>query len=49
MKKSLALLRAKEHLTIAEIAYKLGFSNPAYFSKCFKKQFGMTPQEYRKN
>lgn len=49
MKKSLILLTGEERLTIAEIAYRLGFSNPAYFSKCFKKQFGMTPQEYRKN
>lgn len=49
MKKSLTLLASNESLTIAEIAYRLGFSNPAYFSKCFKKQFGMTPQEYRKN
>lgn len=49
MKKSLVLLSGDDSLTIAEIAYRLGFSNPAYFSKCFKKQFGMTPQEYRKN
>lgn len=49
MKKSLTLLAAGESITIAEIAYRLGFSNPAYFSKCFKKHFGMTPQEYRKN
>lgn len=49
MKKSLLLLTNGENLTIAEIAYRLGFSNPAYFSKCFKKQFGVTPQEYRKN
>lgn len=49
MKKSLFLLTAEERLTIAEIAYRLGFSNPAYFSKCFKKQFGVTPQEYRRN
>lgn len=34
--------------TIAEVAYQIGFSNPAYFSKCFKKQFGITPQEYKR-
>lgn len=47
--KAILLLREHEELTIAEIAYKLGFSNPAYFSKCFKKQLGITPQQYRKN
>lgn len=47
MNKAIALLE-ESHLTIAEIAYQLGFSIPAYFSKCFKKQFGITPAEYRK-
>lgn len=31
---------------ISEIAYAVGFSNPKYFSKCFKEEFGMTPSEY---
>lgn len=48
MNKAMGLLREHEELTISEIAYKLGFSNPAYFSKCFKKQVGVTPQQYRK-
>jgi len=42
------LLLSDHTLTIAEVAYQLGFSNPAYFSKCFKKQFGVTPVDYRK-
>ncbi|MDD4514336.1 two-component regulator propeller domain-containing protein [Massilibacteroides sp.] len=48
MNKAMTFLKDYEELTIAEIAYKLGFSNPAYFSKCFKKQVGLTPQQYRK-
>jgi AraC-like DNA-binding protein len=48
MDKSLGLLRERPDRTIAEIAYQLGFSSPAYFSKCFRKQFGVTPQEYRR-
>ena len=40
------LLRTTE-LTIAEIGYKVGFSSPAYFSKCFKDQYNMTPNEFR--
>ena len=31
---------------ISEIALEVGFSNPAYFSKCFREQFGITPSEY---
>ncbi|MDR3142887.1 MAG: helix-turn-helix domain-containing protein [Tannerellaceae bacterium] len=48
MNKARTLLQHEKNFTISEIAYQLGFTNPAYFSKCFKKQFGMTPQEYRK-
>jgi pimeloyl-ACP methyl ester carboxylesterase/AraC-like DNA-binding protein len=31
--------------TVAEIAFKFGFSSPSYFSKCFKKEFGIRPTE----
>ncbi|EPJ56078.1 MAG: hypothetical protein OFPI_01140 [Osedax symbiont Rs2] len=30
------------------IAYKCGFEDPLYFSKCFKKSIGLTPSDYRK-
>ncbi len=47
---SVRLHRAKELIldsehTISEIAFKTGFSNPSYFSKSFRKEFGMTPSE----
>jgi predicted outer membrane repeat protein len=37
-----------EHSTgnISEIALEVGFSNPAYFAECFKKQFGLPPSQY---
>jgi AraC family transcriptional activator of pobA len=33
--------------TIAQTAYQLGFDNPPYFSRLFKKVVGLTPHEYR--
>lgn len=33
--------------TVAETAYELGFENPPYFSRLFKKEVGLTPTEYR--
>ena len=40
------LLR-KSQLTVAEVAYKVGFNNPRYFSKYFKEMYGMMPSEYK--
>ncbi len=34
--------------TVAEVAYKVGFDNIGYFSKCFKELFGKTPSQYSK-
>lgn len=34
-------------LNISEISYKYGYSDPANFSRIFKKQFGKTPSEIR--
>lgn len=31
---------------ISDVAYSVGFDNPGYFSKCFKKQYGVTPANY---
>lgn len=33
--------------SIASIAYELGFQDPAYFSRLFKKLIGVTPKEFR--
>lgn len=34
--------------SIASIAYELGFQDPAYFSRLFKKRMGMTPKDFRR-
>lgn len=34
--------------TASEVAYKVGFSSPSYFNKCFSKYFGYRPGEIRK-
>lgn len=33
--------------SISEIAYRLGFENPPYFSRLFKKEVGMSPKEFK--
>lgn len=40
------LLHRKD-LTITEIAYQTGFSDPAYFTKLFTRTFGSSPRNYR--
>ena len=38
------LLETGEH-SVANVAYASGFSNPKYFSTCFKEQFGISPKD----
>ncbi len=35
--------------TIAEITYQVGFGSQSYFTRCFQKQFGMTPKAFQRN
>ena len=46
LQQALSLLRNPQIL-ISEIASETGFQTPAYFSKCFKASFGISPQEWR--
>ncbi len=40
-------LIARSKMNFSQIAFRIGFSDPKYFTKCFKKETGMTPSEYR--
>lgn len=46
LKAARQLLDEKKNLRISELAYRVGFNDPRYFSACFKKEFGMQPTEY---
>lgn len=46
LEKSCELL-SRTRLNVAEVGYQVGFSSPAYFTKCFKDKYGVTPNEFR--
>ncbi len=46
IKKSQELLRISD-LPISDIAYQLGFQDPLYFTRVFKKSIQLSPSEYR--
>lgn len=45
LERAKALLRKKPY-SIAQITFDSGFSSPSYFTKCFKKKFGLLPMAY---
>lgn len=44
--KRAAQLLEQNQLTIAEVSYKVGFNDPGYFGKCFRKVYGQSPSQY---
>jgi len=46
LKKAKQLLKSHE-ISIASIAIDCGFSDPGYFARVFKQEFGVTPNEWR--
>jgi signal transduction histidine kinase/DNA-binding response OmpR family regulator len=48
LNKAKALLIADNDLNVSEIAYKMGFDNPSYFSRIFSEAFGVSPNGVRK-
>jgi ligand-binding sensor domain-containing protein/signal transduction histidine kinase/DNA-binding response OmpR family regulator len=45
LKRSVLLL-LEQNKSISEIAFEVGFNDPKYFSRCFRKFYGVSPSEY---
>jgi signal transduction histidine kinase/ligand-binding sensor domain-containing protein/AraC-like DNA-binding protein len=45
LKRAASLLK-ESHMSVEEVSFRVGFNSPAYFTKCFKSQYGKTPSEY---
>lgn len=43
------LQNSGNQFTVSEISYQVGFNDPLYFSRCFRKYFGIPPSEIRLN
>ncbi|MEA4936230.1 HTH-type transcriptional activator RhaR [bioreactor metagenome] len=48
LKRAAQLLKLNAY-SVAEISYKVGISDPRYFSTIFKKKYGESPMQYAKN
>ena len=46
LKEAKRILQENPNILINDLATRVGFNTPKYFSKCFKKEFGMFPREY---
>ncbi len=42
-----ALRLLKENRSVSDVSWSVGFEDPAYFGKAFKKHFGVAPSEYK--
>jgi YesN/AraC family two-component response regulator len=49
LRKAKELLIREPALSIAEVSRKVGYDNPSYFIKMFKRNEGITPKQFRKN
>jgi TolB-like protein/AraC-like DNA-binding protein len=47
LKRAMEMLQDNEG-TVAEIAFRVGFSSPAYFNRCFHEYYGFPPGEVKK-
>ena len=45
LEEAMTVLNGNDDITVSEIAYRVGFSSPSYFHRCFQKHFGFSPGE----
>ena len=48
LQKAKELLRKKTY-NITQVTFETGFTSPSYFTKCFKKEYGLLPMNYIQN
>ncbi len=46
LKQAAQLLQAYPDMPVADVAKRVGFAVPGYFTKCFKEHFGVLPTQY---
>lgn len=46
LKQAQRIIRSNPNILVSDVAIQVGFNTPKYFSKCFKKEFGIFPKEY---
>lgn len=46
LKEAQRIIQLNPNILISDVATQVGFNTPKYFSKCFKKEFGIFPKEY---
>ncbi len=46
LKKAAARLAADPQINITEVSFEVGFNDPKYFSRVFRKVYGVSPSEY---
>lgn len=49
MKEASRIAETTPGIRVSDLAYRVGFKDPRYFSTCFKKHFGVQPKEYIEN
>ncbi len=48
LKQALKIIETRQ-FTLAEVAFKTGFSSPSYFTRSFKDYYGKAPSEFLKD